>query len=157
MRKKDREITDKSILHELLKRARICRLGLFDGEWPYVVPVNFAYADGCIYVHSAPKGRKMDILREHPRVCFEVDTEVELMAGERPCDYTTKYKSVIGTGLAVLLTDADEKLKALGILMRHHGAPAEGFRPEVLPVTAVIRIDISSMTGKANPPYKDWE
>lgn len=157
MRKKDREITDKTVLEELLKRARVCRLGLYDGEWPYVVPLNFAYDGGHLYIHSAPKGRKMDILRDHPRVCFEVDTEVELVAGERPCDYTTKYKSVIGLGQAVLLTEAAEKLDAIKILMRRHGGPEEGFRPEVLPITAVIRIDIESMTGKCNPPYKEWE
>lgn len=157
MRKKEREITDKSVLEELLMRARVCRLGLYDGQWPYVVPVNIGYADGQIFIHSSPKGRKMDILRRHPQVCFEVDTDVEVVAGERPCDYTTKYKSVIGFGLAVLVTDEAEKIEALRLIMRRHGGPVDNFRSEVLPVTTVIRIDITSMTGKSNPPYKDWE
>ena len=157
MRKKDREITDKTILEQLLRRTKVCRLGLFDGSRPYVVPVSFAYEDGHIYIHSAPKGRKMDILREHPQVCFEVETEVEVVTGERPCDYTVKYKSVIGVGTAVLLTDPEEKCQALALIMRRHGGPETGFREEVLPITAVIRIDIESMTGKANPPYHEWE
>jgi len=157
MRKKEREITDKSVLEELLLRAKVCRLGLFDGQWPYVVPVNFGYAKGCLYIHSSLKGRKMDILRTNPKVCFEVDTDVEVVAGERPCDYTTNYKSVIGFGQAVLLGDEAEKLEGLRAIMRRHGGPQEGFRPEVLPKTAVIRIDIVTMTGKANPPYGDWE
>ena len=157
MRKKDREITDKTVLEQLLRRTKVCRLGLFDGDWPYVVPVSFAYDNGQLYFHSAPKGRKMDILRDHPRVCFEVETEVEVVTGVRPCDYTVKYKSVIGVGRAVLLTDPEEKLAALRILMHRHGGPDEGFREDVLPVTAVVRIDIESMTGKANPPYCEWE
>lgn len=157
MRKKEREIKDRAVLEELLLRARVCRLGLYDGEWPYVVPVNFGYAAGRIYVHSSRKGRKMDILRHHPRVCFEIDSDVEVVAGERPCDYTTKYKSVIGFGTAVLLEDEAEKLEGLRVIMRRHGGPVEGFRPEVVPLTAVIRIDIASMTGKSNPPFQDWE
>lgn len=157
MRKKNKEITDASILDELLRRTKVCRLGLIDGDWPYVVPVNFAYDDGHLFVHSAQEGRKMTILRKNPRVCFEVDTEVEVVGGKRPCDYTTKFKSVIGTGQAVLLDDPTEKLDALKILMRRHGGPDTGFREEVLPLTAVIRIDIVSMTGKANPPHNEWE
>lgn len=156
MRKKEREITDTSILEELLLRTKVCRLGLFDGEWPYVVPVNFGYDKGRLFFHSSLKGRKMEILRANPKVCFEVDTDVEVVSGERPCDYTTNYKSIIGFGEATLLTDETEKLEGLRILMRRHGGPLEDFRPEVVPKAAVIRIDITSMTGKANPPYQDW-
>jgi nitroimidazol reductase NimA-like FMN-containing flavoprotein (pyridoxamine 5'-phosphate oxidase superfamily) len=157
MRKKEREITDKTLLEQLLLRARVCRLGLFDGQWPYVVPVNYGYAAGHLYIHSSHKGRKMDILRVSPRVCFEIDLDVEVCTGEQPCNYTTHYKSVIGFGQAVLLEDEEEKLEGLRAIMRSHGGPQEGFRPEVVPKTAVIRIDIESMTGKANPAYEDWE
>jgi len=156
MRKKEREITDKAILEQLLMQARICRLGLYDGKWPYVVPVNIGYHAGRIYFHSSRKGKKMDVLREHPNVCFEIDSDVEIVTGELPCDYTTNYKSVIGFGTAVLVADEAEKLEGLRVVMRRHGGPVEGFRPEVLPVTAVVRIDIASMTGKANPPFGEW-
>ena len=156
MRKKEREIKDKAILDQLLMQSRICRLGLFDGKWPYVVPVNMGYEAGRIYFHSSKKGRKMEILREHPNVCFEVDSDVEIVTGDKPCDWTTYYKSVIGFGTAVILEDEAEKLAGMRVIMRRHGGPVEGFKPEVVPVTAVVRIDIASMTGKANPPHGDW-
>jgi nitroimidazol reductase NimA-like FMN-containing flavoprotein (pyridoxamine 5'-phosphate oxidase superfamily) len=156
MRKKEREITDKAYLEQLLKQAHIVRLGLYDGDWPYVVPVNMGYTAGHIYFHSSQKGKKMDILRQNPKVCFELDGDMEIVAGERPCDYTTNYKSIIGYGTAVILTDEAEKLDGLRCIMRHHGGPVEGFRPETVPKTAVVRIDIASLTGKANPPYKEW-
>lgn len=156
MRKKDREITDKSVLEELLMRARVCRLGLYDGQWPYVVPVNMGYGAGCIFFHSSLKGKKMEILRQNPRVCFEIDSDVEVVTGDLPCDYTTNYKSIIGFGTAVLVKDEAEKLEGLRIIMRRHGGPVEGFRPEVVPKTAVVRIDIATMTGKSNPPIKEW-
>jgi hypothetical protein len=156
MRRKEREITDKSFLEQLLKQAHVVRVGMFDGKWPYVVPVNMGYASGHIYFHSSQKGKKMDVLRDHPNVCFEIDGDMEIVAGERPCDYTTNYKSVIGYGTAVMLTDEAEKLEGLRVIMRHNGGPTEGFRPEAVAKTAVVRIDIVSMTGKANPPYEEW-
>ena len=76
------------------------------------------YASGRIYFHSSRKGKKMEILRTHPNVCFEVDSDVEIVTGERPCDYTTNYKSVIGFGTAVLVEDEEEKLEGLRIIMR---------------------------------------
>ena len=157
MRKKEREIKDKAILDQLLMQSRICRLGLFDGKWPYVVPVNMGYEPGRIYFHSSKMGKKMDILRDNPNVCFELDADVEIVTGERPCDWTTYYKSVIGFGTAVILEDEAEKLAGLKIIMRRHGGPVDGFKPEVVPVTAVVRIDIASMTGKANPPHGEWD
>lgn len=157
MRKKEREIKDKAVLDQLLMQSRICRLGLFDGKWPYVVPVNMGYEPGRIYFHSSKKGKKMEILRDNPNVCFEIDADVEIVTGERPCDWTTYYKSVIGFGTAVMVEDEAEKLAGLKTIMRRHGGPVEGFKPEVVPVTAVVRIDIASMTGKANPPHGEWD
>ena len=157
MRKKEREIKDKAVLDQMLMQSRICRLGLFDGQWPYVVPVNMGYEPGRIYFHSSKKGKKMEILRDNPNVCFEIDADVEIVTGERPCDWTTYYKSIIGFGTAVMVEDEAEKLAGLKTIMRRHGGPVEGFKAEVVPVTAVVRIDIASMTGKANPPHGEWD
>ena len=56
MRRKDKEITDPALLSAILREAFVCRLGLAgDGE-PYVVPVNFVYSGGCLYLHSACEG-----------------------------------------------------------------------------------------------------
>ena len=156
MRRKEREIKDKAVLEQLLMQAQICRLGMYDGDWPYVVPVNMGYDAGRIYFHSFKKGKKIDILRQYPKVCFEVDSDVEIVTGELPCDWTTNYKSVIGFGTAVLVEDEAEKLAGMRILMRRHGGPVDGFKPEHFPVMAVVRIDIASMTGKANPPHGEW-
>ena len=57
---------------ELLTSARIGRLGCVDDGEPYVVPINYFFEDGSVYSHSLP-GRKIDILRAHPRACLQVD------------------------------------------------------------------------------------
>jgi nitroimidazol reductase NimA-like FMN-containing flavoprotein (pyridoxamine 5'-phosphate oxidase superfamily) len=59
----------------LIAGGRIGRLGCVDNGEPYVVPINYVFEDGSIYSHSLP-GRKIDLLRAHPRACLQVD-EIE--------------------------------------------------------------------------------
>ncbi|WP_374008431.1 pyridoxamine 5'-phosphate oxidase family protein [Leifsonia sp. LS-T14] len=64
-------------IDDLLSEETVGRLGLIDDSIPYVVPISYAYRDGDVYAHSAP-GRKLDALRAHPRICFEVDDAVSV-------------------------------------------------------------------------------
>ena len=64
-------------LHEdearsLLNFAKVGRLGCVVNGEPYIVPVNFLFDDGAIYIHTLP-GRKLEALRAHPRACVQVD------------------------------------------------------------------------------------
>jgi len=153
MLKKDREIKDPAGIEAALAASRICHLGLYDGEWPYVVPVNFGYEDGRIYVHASsnPKSKKLSILAKNDKVCFEITSKTEVVSAEKPCDWTTNYASVIGFGRARLLETDEEKLHGLRIIMKAHNGPTENFRMEVVKKTAVIEINIDSMTGKSLP------
>ncbi|MFP4619294.1 MAG: pyridoxamine 5'-phosphate oxidase family protein [Spirochaetaceae bacterium] len=63
MRRNDKQITDQDILTHILKTNRICRIGLIDEERPYVISMNYRYKDNTIYLHSAPKGKKIDGLK----------------------------------------------------------------------------------------------
>ena len=57
---------------KLLTRQRIARLGCITEAGPYVVPISYYFADGCVYSHSLP-GLKIDSLRNDPRACVQVD------------------------------------------------------------------------------------
>ena len=57
---------------ELLENGRFGHLGCIVDDAPYVVPVNYAYDEGDIYLHSLP-GRKIDAMRERSRVCLQVE------------------------------------------------------------------------------------
>jgi len=50
-----------------------------DGNEPYVVPLHFVYLHDQIYLHSAQKGRKMDIVAKNPRACFGIEEGVEIL------------------------------------------------------------------------------
>jgi len=149
MRKKDREITDPALIQTMLARAQDCHIGLSLNDVPYVVPVNFGHKDNRIYFHSSINGMKIDILRHNNNVCFEMECDVEVVPGETPCDWTTKYYSIIGFGKAHIVEDYSEKLEGLSIIMEHYtGTASHKFPEQKVNKAAIIRIDIESMTGK---------
>lgn len=155
MRRSDREITEPDKKLEILQRCHVVRLGLCDGGRPYVVPLNFgvrAGADGtALYFHCAVSGRKLDIIRQNPQVCFEADRLLRIVEADKACDWTAKYESVIGEGRAVIVEDPAEKSEGLLCILRHYGY--EGgpeFAPAVFAHTTVVRVDVESISAKSN-------
>ena len=77
-----------------------------------------------------------------------MDLNYELVEAEKPCKYTSKFLSVIGFGKAALLTERDEKIPALDIIMKHYDGPTGEYVDEALKKVTVIRVNIDSVAGK---------
>ncbi len=148
MRKKEREITDPAEIERIIKQARLCRLGLVDGNEPYVVPVCFGYEHNVFYFHCAPEGRKIDIIKKNNRVCVEIDADVEIAAAEKPCGWSIQYRSVIGVGRAYILEDEEDKIRGLAVLMRQFGEKEPDMEFEKADRTAMVKIDMEHIAGK---------
>ncbi len=148
MRRSEKEIKAAQEIEAIIQRAQVCRIGFSEDNLPYVVPVNFGYRDRCLYFHSAPEGRKMEILEKNNRVGFEIDTASELIRGKTPCKWDMKYLSVMGNGRAFLIHDPAEKNRALHIIMGHYQGGPHDYFGEELENVAVVKIEIEGMTGK---------
>ena len=149
MRLKENEIKEKNKIQQILKEATICRLALVDDSKAYIVPMNFGICENMIYLHSAPKGRKIDIIKKNNYVCFEVETDTKLVKGEKPCDFTMSYKSVIGYGKAYIVENKEDKIKGLDHIMRKYSEEKKfEYNAGVLDKMVIIRIEIESLTGK---------
>ena len=148
MRRKEKQIMDMNEVAQILEKAQVCRLAMVDQGRPYVVPLNFGFRDGSLYFHSAPEGRKIDVLKADPHVCFEVDELVKINKAPQACDWGVSFKSVIGTGMARMLETPAEKKTGLDIIMAHYSGRAFDYPDEMLAKTAVIQVIIHEMTGK---------
>ncbi len=148
MRRKKKEISDESGIIAIIEKANVCRLGMVDGNKPYVVPLCFGYNDKVLYFHGSLKGLKIDLIRKNPNVCFEFDLIAETIESENACDWSMKYQSVIGFGKAVFIESSDQKRKALSVIMSHYSDRPFQFPENMLKATAVIKVEIESMTGK---------
>jgi len=148
MRRCEREIRDEKEIHEILEKGLVCRLGLCDGQQPYVVPMNYGCRNGYMYFHCAREGRKIEILKKNNRVCIEVDTDTRIVQGDAPCRWTTKYRSVIGSGKARIIDDEKDKKDGLDVIMAHYGGSGVGYDEKSLQLMIVIEVALESMTGK---------
>lgn len=148
LRRRDREITDPAAIDDILRRARVGRLGLISKGEPYVVPLNYGYRDRRVYFHSSPRGRKLDAIRANDRVCFEVDLDHRLVTGPTACDWGFAYRSVIGFGRARILDDDAEKLAGMEAIMAHLGEDDPDFKKLRIDRVAVVEIEFGRITGK---------
>ncbi|MDR2743267.1 MAG: pyridoxamine 5'-phosphate oxidase family protein [Treponema sp.] len=154
MRRKDREVTGAEELLEIIQECGVCRLGMADNGTPYIVPLNFGYEyrDDTLflYFHSAREGKKIDLLKENNRVCFEMDCGHKLTPGKDACDYGFNYASVIGLGTVEFIEDETEKIRALNLLMKHQTGEDRDFayREADLRAVAVYRLRAETLTGK---------
>ena len=148
MRRSDRAINERAAIDDVIHRSLVCRLGLVDDGQPYVVPLCFGYDGDALYFHSAPEGRKIDILRNNSRVCVEFDVDGETVENQDACLWGFRYRSVVAFGTASLLEDAADKRAALDIIMSHYSDRAFTYPDPALAITVVVRVDIETITGK---------
>lgn len=149
MRRRDKEITSRADIDEILGRALVCRLALNDEGSPHIVPVNFGYAGNTLYFHSAPAGRKIDLLLGEPRATFEVTDFYRIITGDLACNWTTEYRSVIGKGKIEIVLNNEEKRLGLDIIMKQHGQKGtNSYSEESLNRMVVLKLVIESVTGK---------
>lgn len=157
MRRKDREVTDFTEIIKIVEKCDIVRLGLADGDFPYIVPVNFAFTvkDGQVdlYIHGAMAGRKYEQLRKNPVCSFEMDIPLKMECLYEKKDVTMRYQSVMGRAKAEFL-EGEEKQRALdGIIMARYEETREfEYQKKAVARTAVVRLRVLEITAKANMP-----
>ena len=148
MRRGEKEIKDRSEIDSIIRSCQVCRLGLSDGGEPYVVPLCFGYDGQALYVHAASEGRKLDILRENSRVCFEFDVVRRMVEAEDACSWGLRYQSVIGFGTAEIVEGLEEKRRGLALLIAQYSGREFAFPEQAVQRTCVIKVTIDRITGK---------
>ena len=156
MTKRERQVTDEKQILQILDTAKVLHLGLAVNNEPYVVPLNYGYTmeDGklTLYMHSALRGKKLDMIRENPNVFFEIDCDMEPFGeGDIPCQYGMVYSSVMGKGKATIVEDVEEKIRAMKVLMKTQTQKDFQFNDRLVSIVAVIRIDVAEYTAKHRP------
>ena len=152
MRRNDRELTDRRAIDTILAKGEVCHIAFVDKTEPYLVTLNYGFKRDSqlrLYFHCATEGRKIDIIKTNPKVCFSVDTDHELVTASDACGWGMKFKSVVGTGVIEILTDTEEKQIGLDTLVSHYGSIGRHeYRKEIFNRTIVLRLTVTNITGK---------
>lgn len=155
MTRRERELTDPVEIRRILDTSKVLHLGLSDDGMPYIVPMNYGYTmvDGklTIYLHCANKGYKLDVIAKNPVCCFEMECGVQPFEGKIACQYGMAYYSLMGRGKVQVVTDVEEKINAMSLLMKTQTGKDFEFNERLVSIVTVLRLDISEYTAKWRP------
>ena len=155
MTKREFRVTDPVEIEKILSTAKVLHLGMAVNNEPYVVPMNYGHTmeNGklVLYLHSAVRGKKLDMLRQNPNVFFEMDCDLEPFAGKVPCQYGLAYSSIMGRGVARIVENVEEKKHAMSVLMKTQTGKDFSFEDRLVSIVAVIRIDVTEYSAKHRP------
>ena len=155
MTKREYKITEPGEIRRILDTAKVLRLGIAVDNVPHIVPLNYGYTmeDGrlTLYMHSAVKGNKLELLRQNPNICFELESDLVPFEGKVACQYGLSYCAISGRGKAVLVEDVAEKMEAMRSLMKTQTGKDFTFNERLVSIVAVIRVDVTEYAAKYRP------
>jgi len=152
------EIKSKEKIIKFLNEQETGRICSIDKEgYPQIIPMNFAYTNDVIYMHSHTKGEKIENIKRNNKIGFEFDKSLEFLPSyfTDPNDASqadTLYISVVVKGTSILVSDINEKTLALNALMKKYQPEGgyENIRPDmkVIDEVAIIKVIPLTMRGK---------
>lgn len=153
MRRKDREITDINEVIAVMRQCAVVRVALFDGDYPYIVPLNFGVqVNGStitLYFHCAGEGKKLELIKHCNKAAFEMDRPGRFIDGEKACASTMPFESVCGRGILEVVSNNQEKLEGLTAIMHQYSEkPAFEFDENELRAVTVLKLTVCDITGK---------
>ncbi len=149
-------------IESVIESCDVCFVGMVDRDGnPYVLPMNFGYSDRTVYLHSAPDGRKIDILNSNKSVCITFSTDSDLVYQHKQvaCSYRMRSTSVIITGKVEFVEDDAGKIEILDILMENYSVDDFKYSKPAVRNVKVWRVKAETMTcrefGAPAKKYKD--
>lgn len=149
---KNRKVTLKEENERIIKKCELCNVAMIDLDGnPYVIPMNFGYKDASIYLHSSQKGKKIDILKKNNTVCvsFSTDHLLRWQSEKVACSYSMKYRSVLAYGKVEFVTEMEDKIDALNVIMKQYTDKTYKYSDPSLVEVCVFRVNIEKIDGRA--------
>lgn len=148
---KVRVITYQPQIDTIIGNCEFCNMAMIDEDnMPYVVPMNFGYKDGVIYLHSAMTGKKIDILKKRPNVAISFSTNHKLFKQNEnvACSYGMSYQAVFAFGQVEFIEDYDQKVEALNIIMKQYTNREFTYNSPAVVNVCVFIVKVDRFTGK---------
>ena len=136
-------------MNQLMSSEMIGRIGCHAQGRTYVVPVTYVYQDGVIYGHTRD-GLKVQMMREDPAVCFEVD-HLDNLSNWQSVICQGRFEELDGEAAAQAMQRLLDRLMPVMVSesSRPHGSTIPAVHPGTAAVAAVVYgIQVSEMTGR---------
>ena len=98
----------KQEIEELIDQQFLCRIAFKGREYPYIAPFQYVVMNGILYFHFTDYGKKMRMLKASSSACVEIESYSRDLS---------EYKFVVFTGRLQLVTDEEERSRAVKMLV----------------------------------------
>ncbi len=149
---KNRIVENSDEILEIIAKCEVCYVSMIDVEgMPYVVPLNFGYENGTLYLHGAKEGKKIEALKNNPKVCvaFSTDHLLRYQHEQVACSWSMKYRSVLLYGEVEFINDDQERIDALNVMMRKYAQRDFKFNMPAVREVLPFKVVATKIEGRA--------
>ena len=152
---------DQETVYSILDAGLICHVGFAMEGQPFVIPTAYGRLDNRLFIHGSPVSRMLTSLQQGIGVCVTVTLLDGLVLARSAMHHSMNYRSVVLFGTAELVSEQEEKVKALYAFTEHvmQGRWAETREPneQELNATTVLALPIKEASAKirTGPPVDD--
>jgi nitroimidazol reductase NimA-like FMN-containing flavoprotein (pyridoxamine 5'-phosphate oxidase superfamily) len=144
-------LTNSKEIEEIIKKCQVCHVAMVDPEGkPYLVPMNFGFEEGVIYLHSSRVGKKIGILKNNPEVCIEFSTDYLLRYQNEnvACSWSMKYRSVLAYGKVTFIEDDQQKANHMDLIMKNYSPGEFKYNPPSIREVCCWKVNVERLEGK---------
>ncbi|MCG8559336.1 MAG: pyridoxamine 5'-phosphate oxidase family protein [Hyphomicrobiales bacterium] len=149
----NRAAYDKETVNAVLDEGLVAHVGFVDRDRPIVIPMIYGRVDDTLYLHGAKATRFVKALGKGVPVCVTVTLIDGIVVGRSAFHSSMNYRSVVAHGQARLLTDEDERIRAMTVLTDHmlpgRWDEARPASEKELKATGIIAAAIEAASAKA--------
>jgi uncharacterized protein len=143
---------DRAIVHGLLDASMLCHVSyVIDGQ-PYCTPTFFWREGERLYWHGSSASRMLENQSAGERVCLTVAHLDSLVLARCGFNHSADYRAVMAFGTAYLVTDPDEKERALVAMVDRffpdRTASLRQSTKQEIKATRVIAMEIEQASAK---------
>jgi len=148
---KSKVIDKQEEITSIINKCQVCHVAMVDQQGkPYLVPMNFGFEEGVIYLHSSRSGKKIEILKNNPEVCIEFSTDYFLRYQNEDvaCSWSMKYRSVLAYGKVAFIEDEPEKVNHLNIIMINYTPKEFKYNPPSIREVCCWKVIVERFEGR---------
>jgi uncharacterized protein len=142
---------DRSTVDAILDEGLVCHLGVIVDGAPRVLPTLYARDGDVLYLHGAPANAMLNGGKESP-VCLTVSLIDGLVLARSVNNHSVNYRSVVVYGRPTVVSDPEEKMRALRVVVEHvcPGRWDDAREPSAaeLASTLVLRLGLDEVSAK---------
>lgn len=143
---------DKETVYRILDLDFICQIGFMHNDHPIVIPTIYGRSGDTLYFHGASVSRMLQTLEKGVPVSINVTRTNALVLARSAFHHSLNYESVTLFGTAALVSDEEERMKALHIIsdqiIKDRWEEVRQPNEKELNVTKVLKLKISEGAAK---------